>query len=114
MLSIGNGYTGLNVGVVDVVVRRLERIALQVLTCQIERINHLARSQVNCQVRVTVSSLSAGCESALNDVRGVRSTGECHRHATFQCFGSCEEVHSPENKPFQLSLRLMNMLTNIG
>ncbi len=60
-----------------------------------------------------MNSLSTGLEITVNDIAGIHFARESHRDTGLQCFGSCEEVHSPENKPFQLSLRLMNMLTNI-
>ena len=76
----------LDVGICDIVVRRPQIVVLQVLALQKHRVNHLPRSQVDRQVRITIRCLRTCREVAVNDVAGIGSARERHRHTAFQCF----------------------------
>ena len=87
--SIGNRYPRLNIRVGDVVVGRFQAVVLQVLTFQIECVNHLACAQVDGQVWTTIGCLSGCREIAVNDIAGIGSARKRHRDTGVQCFGFC-------------------------
>ena len=66
---------------------------MEVLTFQIECVNHLACAQVDGQVWTTIGCLSGCREIAVNDIAGIGSARKRHRDTGVQCFGFCEEVH---------------------